>query len=77
MVADNYVYGSWFWNLPMPSLFQELDYRPTDLGTLILRRRWEPRLEAFIHEIKLGGDFVMTSAAPEVVLAERGPGALA
>jgi oligoribonuclease (3'-5' exoribonuclease) len=36
----------------MPSLFQELDYRPTDLGALILRRRWEPRLEAFIHEIK-------------------------
>ncbi|MBK1671210.1 spermidine synthase [Rhodovibrio sodomensis] len=63
----------------MASLFQELDYRPTDLGTLILRRRWEPRLEAFIHEIKLGGDFVMTSAvtASEVALAERGLAALA
>lgn len=63
----------------MPSLFQELDYRPTDLGALILRRRWEPRLEAFIHEIKLGGDFVMTSAvtASEVALAERGLAALA
>jgi hypothetical protein len=63
----------------MPSLFQELDYRPTDLGTLILRRRWEPRLSAFIHEIKLGGDFVMTSAvtASEVALAERGLAALA
>jgi hypothetical protein len=63
----------------MPSLFQELDYRPTDLGALILRRRWEPRLSAFIHEIKLGGDFVMTSAvtASEVALAERGLAALA
>jgi hypothetical protein len=63
----------------LPSLFQELDYRPTDLGALILRRRWEPRLSAFIHEIKLGGDFVMTSAvtASEVALAERGLAALA
>jgi hypothetical protein len=46
----------------MPSLFQELDYRRTDLGTRILRRRWERRLEAFIHEIKLGGDFGVISA---------------
>ena len=57
----------------MPSLFQELDYRSTDLGALILRRRWEPRLAAFIHEIKLGGDFVMTSAVTaSEALSERG-----
>jgi spermidine synthase len=62
----------------MPTLFQELDYRPTDLGTLTLRRRWEPRVGDFVYEIKLGGDFVMTSVvtASEEALAQRGLAAL-
>jgi spermidine synthase len=42
--------------------FEELDFRPTPIGDLMLRRR---RMEAFgdrdIYEVKLGEDFLMTS----------------
>lgn len=59
--------------------FEELDYRPTPLGELILRRRREPRLDgAELYEVKLGDAFLMSSLFTdgEVALADRGLAAL-
>ena len=43
-------------------IFEELDFRPTPLGDLILRRRRIPRLgELDVYEVKLGDDFLMSS----------------
>jgi spermidine synthase len=58
----------------MPPLFEELDWRPTEIGTLSLRRRWDPKLAAEIYEIKLGEAFLMTSrfTASELALARLG-----
>ncbi len=46
----------------MSLLYEELDFRPTPIGDLMLRRR---RMAAFgdtdIYEVKLGEDFLMTS----------------
>lgn len=55
-------------------LFEELDYRTTPIGELSLRRRYDPRLEAEVYEIKLGEDFLMTShfTASEIALANLG-----
>jgi len=52
-------------------LFEELDYRPTHIGTLSLRRRREPALGLDVFEIKLGNEFLMSSlfTASEVALA--------
>ncbi|GAA1749987.1 MULTISPECIES: spermidine synthase [Streptomonospora] len=41
--------------------FEELDWRPTPMGDLVLRRRWDPVFRADVHEIKLGDDFLMSS----------------
>lgn len=42
--------------------FEEIDYRPTPLGELVLRRRRDPRLDKKeIYEIKLGDEFLMSS----------------
>lgn len=42
--------------------FEELDYRPTSIGDLMLRRRRIPQFgERDIYEVKLGEDFLMTS----------------
>lgn len=42
--------------------FEEIDYRPTPLGELVLRRRRDPRLDnKEIYEIKLGDEFLMSS----------------
>jgi len=58
----------------MSSLFEELDYRPTPLGALSLRRRREPALGADVFEIKLGEAFLMSSlfTASEIALARLG-----
>ena len=58
----------------MPPLFEELDYRETDIGALSLRRRRDLRLEQDVFEIKLGEEFLMSSSftASEVALAELG-----
>jgi spermidine synthase len=58
--------------------FEEIDWRPTPLGPLSLRRRQDMRLGAEVYEIKLGDDFLMSSAftASEVALARAGLGAL-
>jgi len=53
--------------------FEEVDYRATPMGELVLRRRRDPKLgNAEIHEIKLGDEFLMSSAftAGEIALAE-------
>ncbi len=47
--------------------FEELDYRKTALGELILRRRTLPSVENIeVHEIILGDAFLMTSLFTEV-----------
>ena len=58
----------------MSRLFEELDYRPTPIGTLVLRRRHEARLGVDILEIKLGEEHLMSDlfTASEIALAELG-----
>ncbi|GAB3444179.1 spermidine synthase [Streptomonospora sediminis] len=41
--------------------FEELDWRPTPMGDLALRRRWDPVFRTDVHEIKLGDEFLMSS----------------
>jgi spermidine synthase len=54
---------------PKPQ-FEELDYRQTPLGELILRRRTVPSLDYLeIHEIILGDAFLMSSLFTEVEVA--------
>ncbi|ABY28955.1 hypothetical protein Mext_0540 [Methylorubrum extorquens PA1] len=45
----------------MASLFKELDYRPTRLGALSLRRRRDLVTGADVHEILLGDAYLMSS----------------
>ena len=46
--------------------FEELDYQPTPLGDISLRRRSEPKLDGeLLYEVKLGDDFLMSSLFPE------------
>ncbi|CAN5151592.1 hypothetical protein BH11PSE4_BH11PSE4_34210 [soil metagenome] len=54
--------------------FEELDYRPTPMGVLTLRRRRKPGSEIDVYEIKLGDEFLMSSAftAAEIALADLG-----
>ncbi|MGX0904683.1 spermidine synthase [Roseovarius sp. MBR-79] len=58
----------------MSAMFEELDYQPTDIGAISLRRRRDLRLGLDVLEIKLGEEFLMTSAftASEVALARLG-----
>jgi len=58
--------------------FEELDYRPTPIGALSLRRRHEPKLGVDVFEIKLGEAFLMSSlfTASEIALARLGLAAL-
>ncbi|MBL4692758.1 MAG: spermidine synthase [Magnetovibrio sp.] len=62
----------------MSLLFEELDYRPTPIGALSLRRRREMALNVDVYEIKLGEEFLMTSlfTASEIALANLGIGDL-
>lgn len=67
----------------MSARFQELDWRETPLGELILRRRWDPVVDREVYEIKLNDEFLMSSlftVAEEemgrLALAELAPGAL-
>src|SRR3954451_24104906 len=54
--------------------FEELDYRPTPIGTLILRRRRDVSSGVDVFEIKLGDEFLMSSqfTASEIALARLG-----
>lgn len=58
----------------MSLLFEELDYRPTPIGVLSLRRRRELKLGVDVFEIKLGEEFLMSSlfTASEIALANLG-----
>src|SRR5262249_6123379 len=51
-----------------------LDYRPTPIGALSLRRRRELKLGVDVFEIKLGDEFLMSSlfTASEIALARLG-----
>ncbi|MGH8048711.1 MAG: spermidine synthase [Chthoniobacterales bacterium] len=60
--------------------FEELDFRPTPLGDVSLRRRRIPLLgDLDIFEVKLGDDFLMSSlfTVVEVALADLGLAGLA
>ncbi len=57
------------------SRFEELDYRKTPLGDLILRRRLLPELDSIeVHEIILGDAFLMSSlfTTVEIALSQLG-----
>jgi spermidine synthase len=58
--------------------FEELDFRPTPMGVLSLRRRRSLTTGDDIFEIKLGDEFLMSSAftAAEIALARLGLAAL-
>ncbi len=58
----------------MSLYFEELDYRPTPIGALSLRRRRDLSSGADIFEIKLGDDYLMSSqfTASEIALARLG-----
>ena len=45
----------------MPALFEELDYRPTTIGPISLRRRRILSLDVDVFEVKLGDEFLMSS----------------
>ena len=59
-------------------MFEELDYRPTPMGVLTLRRRRQLSSDTDVYEIKLGDEFLMSSAftAAEVALADLGLAAM-
>jgi spermidine synthase len=58
----------------MSLYFEELDYRPTPIGALSLRRRRELSLGVDVFEIKLGDQYLMSSlfTAAEIALARLG-----
>lgn len=58
----------------MSHLFEELDYCPTPIGALSLRRRRDLRLGLDVFEIMLGQEFLMSShfTASEVALGRLG-----
>jgi spermidine synthase len=58
--------------------FEELDFRPTAMGVLSLRRRRHLTTGLDIYEIKLGDEFLMSSqfTAAEIALARLGLAAL-
>lgn len=62
----------------MQTLFEELDYWPTPIGAVSLRRRFEPTFKREVYEIKLGDEFLMSSlfTASEEALARLGLAAL-
>ncbi len=58
----------------MSLAFEELDYAPTPMGDLSLRRRRDLRTGEDIFEVKLGDAFLMSSkfSTSEIALAELG-----
>jgi len=58
----------------MGRLIEELDYRATDMGPLILRRRWVAAIDADVIEVILGEEHLMSSlfTVGETELAVRG-----
>src|SRR5215216_5754486 len=62
----------------MSRSFEELDFRPTPMGVLTLRRRRRPMSDVDAYEIKLGDEFLKStqSTAAEIELARLGLAAL-
>ena len=56
---------------PVPARFEELDWSPTPIGEISLRRRLDPVTGADVFEVKLGEEFLMSSlfTVAEVALA--------
>jgi len=65
-------------NLRMSMYFEELDFRSTAMGVLSLRRRRHLTSGVDVYEIKLGDEFLMSSAftVAEIALAQLGLAAL-
>ncbi|MGC0416386.1 spermidine synthase [Embleya sp. AB8] len=62
----------------MSARFEELDWRPTPMGEISLRRRRDPATGEDVYEVKLGDEFLMSSlfTAGEIALTELGLAAL-
>ncbi len=58
----------------MSRRFEELDWQPTAMGEISLRRRLERTLQVDVYEVKLGEEFLMSSLFPvaEIELARLG-----
>lgn len=58
----------------MSARFEEIDWRPTAMGDISLRRRRDPATDTDVYEVKLGDEFLMSSlfTAGEIALAELG-----
>ncbi|MBQ0983976.1 spermidine synthase [Streptomyces sp. F63] len=58
----------------MSARFQELDWRPTPMGEISLRRRRHPASDADVYEVKLNDEWLMSSmfTAGETALADLG-----
>ena len=58
----------------MGRLIEELDYRPTAMGPLVLRRRWVAAIDRDVVEVILGEEHLMSSlfTVGETELAVRG-----
>jgi spermidine synthase len=58
----------------MSARFQELDWQPTPMGDVTLRRRRDPVLGVDVFEVKLGDEYLMSSLFPvaEIELARLG-----
>lgn len=54
--------------------FEEIDWRPTPMGDISLRRRRDPASGNDVYEVKLGDEFLMSSlfTAGEIALAQLG-----
>jgi len=55
----------------MSAAFEELDWSPTDIGDVSLRRRLDPTTGRYVYEVKLGDEFLMSSlfTVAEIALA--------
>jgi spermidine synthase len=53
----------------MSLLFEELDWKPTPIGTLSLRRRKVPASGIEVYEVKLGDEFLMSSQFTDAEIA--------
>lgn len=58
----------------MPRLVEELDYRPTPMGPIQLRRRWVSAIDRDVVEVILGDEHLMSSlfTEGEIALATLG-----
>ncbi|MEC4016326.1 spermidine synthase [Streptomyces sp. H27-D2] len=53
----------------MSARFEEIDWRPTPMGDISLRRRRDPSTGTDVYEVKLGDEFLMSSLFTEGEIA--------